>query len=151
MGMPLMFDTHDVLDALGSDADSRDRLAEFVQGVGTWFAKRFCKSSPDDKHDILLGIRPHLRAGGFDVCDSDTGREVGCDFCMKANRAGFGDLTETWDERAKVMMVHAPIEPFIDFRVEMTESYVFGFSMPVNYCPVCGRRIMPNEKVPGME
>ena len=147
MGMPLMFDTHDVLDAFHGDADSRDRGTEFVRAVGTWFAKMFCSASAEDKAEVMLGVRPHLRAGGFDICDSDTSREVGCDFCIKMNRYGFGDLVDTWDERVKARVVNATSEPFMEFRANLSESYVFGFAMPINYCPMCGRRVFPDKTV----
>ena len=137
---PLMFDVFALIEMIYTDANSRDRATDLVKNVGTWFAKKFCKSSAEDKSEILLDVRPYLRAGGFDICDSDTGKEVGCDFCVGADLYGEGKHIEIEDTCVNVRMSHL-YKPTLVFRANLSETYAFGFDMPISYCPMCGRRI----------
>lgn len=132
--MPPSFDASDILDAL-RDA-SGDMAVRFVAGVGEWFARQFNHQSAADQLETLNDVRPILRRTGYDICDSVTGEQVGCDFCEEPH------VTEQHD-RASVHM-YPPSHGFdarMCFRVDFNDDYAYGFDVPVKFCPMCGRRL----------
>ena len=134
MSMPPSFEVSDILDALKDGAGAR--AYRLVGGVGAWFARQFNDQSADEKLETMNAVRPILRRAGFDIRDSDTGEQVGCDFCEEPRE------TERYD-RVEVYM-RPPSYGFdaeMSFRVEFNDDYAYGFNVPVKYCPMCGRRL----------
>lgn len=132
MGMRPSFDVNDILDAMRNGTDA----VRFVSGVGAWFARQFNDQSAEDKLETMSAVRPVLRRAGFDISDSDTDKQVGCCFCE--------DPRETFEyDRAKVHMFPQCFgyDALMCFRVDFNDEYVYGFDVPVKYCPMCGRRL----------
>lgn len=140
MSTPLSFDVHDFLDALNDSVGLR--AGELIGSVGVWFANKFNDQSAEEKHDTMLRVRPVLRRHGFDICDSELQEPVGCDFCEDFNQYGYGSFRYALESCA-VFRLRAPSYGFdgeMDFRVRLAD-YEYGFNVPVNYCPMCGRRL----------
>lgn len=135
---PISFDVHDVLNSL--EGCVSQRASEFTRSVGVWFARRFCDQSPEDMCEIMSGVRPVLRRRGFDICDSEIGEQVGCDFCEDPHE-------QLNCHRAEVSMFPPKygFDAELVFHVRINDDYTYGFDMPIKYCPMCGRRLDAGE------
>ena len=139
MSVPLSFDVHDLLDVLKDSVGLR--AGELIGSVGVWFANQFNDQSAEDKHETMLRVRPVLRRHGFDICDSEDGEQVGCDYCE--NRDLPGRYMEVPESKA-FMGFFPPCDGYdaeMRFKVRFNDDYTYGFDVPVKYCPFCGRRL----------
>lgn len=80
MSLPLMFNTHEVLDALAQSAEEQGRLAEMVADVAIWAIRKADGLPEEEDGPSGLTLRPKatvigkarnvLRYFGKDICDS---------------------------------------------------------------------------------
>lgn len=139
MGMQPSFDVHDLLDALKDSVGLR--ADELIGSVGIWFANQFNDQSAEEKHETMLRVRPVLRRHGFDICDSEDGEQVGCDYCENCDLPGrYMEVPES-----KAFMRLFPscdgYDAAMCFKVNFNDDYAYSFDVPVKYCPFCGRRL----------
>ena len=142
--MPLKVRVDSLLDLMKASFDGS--AERFVGCVGRWFAREFAEASADDRLDVLNQVRPTLRHVGFDVCDSELGEPVGCEYCM--NPGPYGACADIPCDDSKVRANMAlplgytdacSVRPELNVMVRLDDQYGFGIGIPINYCPMCGR------------
>lgn len=147
MAYPLHLDTCDILDGLAMAKP--ERTEDFVREAAVWAIQNI-EEIPDygqplhyssrysQKIETVSRIRHVLRRHGYDIVQKDTESQLGCKYCTGPTEFGFYPELPSSDERVHMRLFR---DKEVSVQIDMSEEYTFGFHVPFNFCPVCGREL----------